>query len=165
MKYANTYQSLAQFGRELLEKKSLEDGLPLISEYAKTVIKAERCSIFIHDRVEQEFWTTISDGVEKIVVPTDRGLVGLTLHDKKPIVANDPYSHPDFMSEVDKETGFVTKNIITAPIFTSKRDIIGVLELINKDGDFDKEDVRFMIFFAHYVSGFLELTNVYLKKH
>lgn len=165
MKFANTYQSLAQFGRELLEKKSLEDGLPLISEYAKAVIKAERCSIFIHDRETKEFWTTIADGVEKIVVPVDKGLVGLTLHDKKPVVANDPYSHPNFMSEIDKVTGFETKNIITAPIFTSKREIIGVLELINKDGDFDKEDIRFMIFFAHYVSGFLELTNVYLKKY
>jgi len=167
MKYASTYQSLAQFGRELLEKKSLEDGLPLISEYAKTVINAHRCSIFIHDREKQEFWTTIADGVEKIVIPSDKGLVGLTLHDKKPIVANDPYSHPDFMSDIDKETGFVTKNIITAPIFTSKREIIGVLELINKDEDqdFDNDDVRFMIFFAHYVSGFLELTNVYLKQH
>ncbi|MEA2073492.1 MAG: GAF domain-containing protein [Campylobacterota bacterium] len=164
MKYATTYQSLAKFGRELLEKKSLEDGLPLISEYAKTVIGAERCSIFILDRTEGYFWTTIADGVERIVVPSDKGLVGLTLQEKKPIVANDPYSHPAFMSDVDKATGFVTKNIITAPIFTSKREIIGILELINKDEDYDSDDTKFMIFFAHYVSGFLELTNVYLNQ-
>ena len=165
MKYAETYQSLAQFGRELLNKKSLEDGLPLISDYAKRVIGADRCSIFIHDRVDHSFWTTLSDGVEKIVIPDDKGLVGFTLEEKKPVLSNEPYSHPHFLSDVDKETGYITKSVVSAPVFSSKREIIGVLQLINKEGGFDKEDVRFMIFFAHYISGFLELTNVFLKKH
>ena len=165
MKYANTYQSLAQFGRELLNKKSLEDGLPLISEYAKTVIGADRCSIFIHDREDHSFWTTLSDGVDKIVIPDDKGLVGFTLKEKKPILSNDPYSHSHFLSDVDKETGYLTQSVITAPVFTSRRDIIGILQLINKEGGFDKEDVRFMIFFAHYISGFLELTNVFAEKN
>ncbi len=165
MKYANTYQSLAQFGRELLNKKSLEEGLPLISEYAKTVIGADRCSIFIHDKVDHSFWTTLADGVDKIVISDDKGLVGFTLKEKKPILSNDPYSHPEFLSDVDKETGYLTQSVITAPVFTSKRDIIGVLQLINKENGFDKEDVRFMIFFAHYISGFLELTNVFAEKN
>ena len=165
MRYANTYQSLAQFGRELLNKKSLEDGLPLISEYAKTVIGADRCSIFIHDRVDHSFWTTLADGVDRIVIPDDKGLVGFTLEEKKPILSNDPYSHPQFLSDVDKETGYLTQSVITAPVFTSKRDIIGILQLINKEDGFDKEDVKFMIFFAHYISGFLELTNVFASKN
>jgi len=164
MKYANTYHSLANFGRELLEKKTLSEGLPLISVYAKSVIGAQRCSIFINDAKNQELWTTLADGVEKIIVPSDKGLVGVTLREKKPIMTNDPYTHPDFLSDVDKETGFETKNVITAPIFSSKRHILGVLQLINKSGDFDEEDKKFMIFFAHYISGFLELTDVYLSE-
>ena len=165
MKYANTYHALAQFGRELLEKKTLVEGLPLIATYAKNVIKAERCSIFIYDAKAQDFWTTLADGVEKITIPSDKGLVGHTLKEKKPIISNDPYSHPAFLDTVDKETGFKTKNVVTAPIFSSKREILGVLQLLNKKDDFTNEDVKFMIFFAHYVSGFLELTNVYLKQH
>lgn len=164
MKYANTYHSLANFGRELLEKKTLFEGLPLISVYAKNVIGAERCSIFINDSKNKELWTMIADGVEKIIVPSDKGLVGRTLREKKPLLTNDPYSDQSFLSDVDKETGFKTKNIITAPIFSSNRHILGVLQLINKKGDFDEEDKRFMIFFAHYISGFLELTNVYLSE-
>jgi len=164
MTYANTYQALAQFGRELLEKKTLSQGLPLISTYAKNVMKAERCSIFIYDVKDQTFWTTLADGVERIVIPSNKGLVGETLHERKPIVTNDPYNHPNFLSEIDKETGFLTKSVITAPIFSSKREILGVFQLLNKEGGFDKEDIRFMIFFSHYISGFLELTNDYLKK-
>ena len=164
MKYADTYHTLAKFGRELLEKKSLEEGLPLISRYAKDVIKAERCSIFMHDPEHQQFWTTLADGVDKIVIPNNKGLVGHTLKERKPIVANDAYSHPAFLKDVDKETGFHTMNIITSPIFSSKREIIGVLQLLNKESDFDNEDVKFMIFFSHYISGFLELTNTYLQR-
>jgi signal transduction protein with GAF and PtsI domain len=164
MTYANTYQALAKFGRELLEKKTLSQGLPLISTYAKNVMKAERCSIFIYDVKDQTFWTTLADGVERIVIPSNKGLVGETLHERKPIVTNDPYNHPNFLSAIDKETGFLTKSVITAPIFSSKREILGVFQLLNKEGGFDKEDIRFMIFFSHYISGFLELTNDYLKK-
>jgi len=164
MKYENNYHALANFGRELLEKKTLADGLPLISIYAKNVIGAERCSIFIYDAKKQDFWTTLADGVEKIIVPSDKGLVGHTLKIKKPVVANDAYSHPEFLSEVDKETGYKTRNVITSPIFSSKREIIGILQLLNKREDFSNDDVKFMIFFSHYVSGFLELTNIYLQE-
>jgi signal transduction protein with GAF and PtsI domain len=164
MTYANTYHTLAQFGRELLEKKTLSQGLPLISLYAKNVMKAERCSIFIYDPKDKTFWTTLADNVERIVIPSDKGLVGETLHERKPIVTNDPYSHPNFLSEIDKETGFITKSVITAPIFSSKREILGVFQLLNKEDGFDQDDVKFMIFFSHYISGFLELTNDYLKK-
>lgn len=161
MKYADTYTKLSEFGRELLNKKSLPEGLPHISKYVKNVIGAERCSIFINDDTSKELWTTLADGVEKIIVPSDKGIVGHTLVARKPIIANDVYSNPHFLSEVDAQTGYKTKNIVTAPIFNSQRNIIGVLELLNKDGGFDNEDVKFMIFFAHYISGFLELVNLY----
>jgi GAF domain-containing protein len=164
MKYANTYAKLSEFGRELLNKKSLPEGLPHISKYVKNVIGADRCSIFINDIEKKELWTTIADGVEKIIVPSDKGIVGHTLVAKKPVIANDVYSDPHFLSEVDAQTGYKTKNIVTAPIFNSQRKIIGVLELLNKDGGFDNEDVKFMIFFAHYISGFLELVNLYSNK-
>jgi len=164
MEYENTYKALANFGRELLEKKTLAGGLPLIATYAKNVIGAERCSIFIYDFEDKELWTTLADGVQKIVVPSKKGLVGKTLQERKPQLSNDPYSDADFLADVDIHTGFKTKNIITAPIFDSKRQILGVLELLNKEEDFDNEDVKFMIFFAHYVSGFLELAHVYLKE-
>jgi len=164
MKYTNVYKKLASFGKELLDKTSLREGLPHISKYVKEVIEAQRCSIFINDMEEQKLWTTLSDGVEKIIIPSDQGLVGQTLKVKKPLIANEAYLNPYFSSKIDKQTGYITKNIITAPIFNSKREIIGVMELLNKKTDFNNEDVKFMIFFAHYISGFLELISLYSKE-
>lgn len=164
MKSTNTYTKLSEFGRELLDKKSLSEGLPHISKYVKNVVGADRCSIFIYDTVKKELWTTLADEVEKIVIPSSKGIVGHTLKVRKPIIANDVYSNPYFLSEIDAETGYQTKNIVTAPIFNSQREIIGIMELLNKDGGFNNEDVKFMIFFSHYVSGFLELINLYLEQ-
>lgn len=164
MKYADTYLKLADFGRELLDKRSLAEGLPLISKYVKEVIKADRCSIFIYDAKNNKLWTTLADGVDKISIAPDEGLVGRTLKIRKPILENDAYENPQFLKAIDIQTGYKTQNIITAPIFNSKRNIIGVLELLNKEGGFDNDDSRFMIFFAHYVSGFIELTTLYLEE-
>jgi signal transduction protein with GAF and PtsI domain len=158
----NRYVKLAEFGKKLLSHHSIESGLPMIAGYIKDVIGADRCSIFIYDADANEMWTTLADGVEKITLPADKGLVGYTLKAKKPVMTNDAYKHPEFLPEIDSTTGYITKNIITAPIFSSKREIIGVMELLNKEAGFDEEDVRFMIFFAHYVSGFLELLHTYI---
>ncbi len=159
MKYENVYHKISEFGSQLLQKKSLAEGIPLIAKYAKEVIGAERCSIFIYNSTANKLWTIIADGVQKIEIDASTGVVGYTLKEKKPLVIDDPYHHPAFLKEVDEKTGYKTKNIITAPIFNSSRRVIGVLELLNKEGGFDNEDKRFMIFFAHYISGFIELSN------
>jgi len=155
------YEKLADFGRLLLTKKSLVDGLPFISEYAKELTEAQRCSIFIHDEQERSLWTTLADGIEQITVESSHGIIGYTLQEKKALIVNDPYKHEYFLAEVDKDTGYKTENLITAPIFNSRREIVGVLELLNKKGGFDSEDLKFVVFFAHYISGFLELVHIY----
>jgi len=160
---AKNYTKLAEFGRELLFKKSLIDGLPLISKYAKDVIRADRCSIFINDLESKELWTTLSDGVDKIIIPQGKGIVGQAIEEQKSVLVNDVYSNEHFMADVDEETGYTTKNLVACPIFNSEREVVGVLELLNKEGGFDESDVKFMKFFAHYISGFLEL--VLLEKH
>lgn len=157
MSNMSEYSKLAEFGRELLFKKSLMDGLPLISKYAKDVIGADRCSIFINDIEKKELWTTLSDGVDKIIIPQDKGIVGETIREEKTVLVNDVYSDSCFMSDIDEQTGYKTDNIVATPIFNSEREVVGVLELLNKDGGFNKDDVKFMKFFSHYISGFLEL--------
>ncbi len=151
------YNQLINFGKNLLSKASLMEGIPYISQSAKKLIGAERCSIFIYNPNKNELWTTLSDGVEKIVVSSEKGLVGQTIKEAKPITENDAYSNPNFLSDIDSETGYFTKNILTAPVFNSQRKIVGVLQLLNKRGGFDKKDVEFIVFFSHYVSGFIEL--------
>lgn len=52
-----SYSAFADFGRALLKRPSLQEGLPLISAYAKEISGAERCSIFIYNPNIQMLWT------------------------------------------------------------------------------------------------------------
>ena len=73
------YHELVQFGKNLLNTESLNDGMLYISLNAKSLTGAERCSIFIYDINEDELWTILADESEKIVVPYDLGIVGQTM--------------------------------------------------------------------------------------
>lgn len=156
-----SYSALAEFGRSLLKRPTLSEGLPMISDYAKQVSGAERCSIFIYNSKLQMLWTTLADGIEKIMVHQEDGIVGHTLKEGKPILVNNPYEDERFLHSIDNKTGFVTENIASIPIFNSNRQIIGVFQLLNKLGGFTLEDAKFMIFFAHYISGYLELAMLF----
>lgn len=158
---STSYSALAEFGQSLLKRPTLSEGLPMISEYAKKVSGAERCSIFIYNPKIQMLWTTLADGVQKIMVHQEDGIVGHTLKEGKPILVNNPYEDPRFLHSIDHKTGFVTENIASIPIFDSNRKIIGVFQLLNKLGGFTQEDAKFMIFFAHYISGYLELAMLF----
>jgi len=159
----NRYSKVANFGQTLLGKKSLEEGLPHISAYAKEIIGADRCSVFVYDKRSDTLWTTLADGIDKITIPAEKGIVGHTLITAEPIIVFDAKQDPLFLAKIDAESGYTTKNMITAPIFDSQHHVIGVLELLNKEAGFDEEDVKFMIFFAHYISGFIELASLYEK--
>ena len=151
------YKLLSDFSRELVNIGSLNEGLPFISQKAKEIIGADRCSVFIYSPESNELWTTLSDGVEKISISSDLGIVGQTIRTQQAIMENDAYGSVNFLSEIDMQTGYYTRNILTTPVINSKKEVIGAFQLLNKDGDFMKEDIEFITFFAHYVSGFLEL--------
>ncbi|MBU1993837.1 GAF domain-containing protein, partial [bacterium] len=62
------------------------------------------------------------------------------------------------LKTIDKKSGYVTKNIIAVPIFNSKREVMGIIQLLNKFRfDFDDADLETLTFFANYISGSLEL--------
>lgn len=149
---------IAEFGKKLMALEDIEESLELIAQEAKRLVSADRCSIFIVDKEDGMLWTRLSDGIGRIVISLDSGIVGDTYQKKEPQMVNSPYDDPRFLPNIDKKSGYVTKNILTVPIFDSKREVIGVIQLLNKfRRDFDDKDLSAVTFFANYVSGSLEL--------
>ena len=152
------FNQIAEFGQKLMSLADMDKALELISHEAKKLLDAQRCSIFIVDKEDMILWTKLSDGIGRIVIALDAGIVGDTYQTQKPQIVNEPYEDKRFIQNIDKKSGYKTKNIITVPIFDSKREIIGVIELLNKSRfDFDNKDLEVLTFFANYVSGSLEL--------
>jgi GAF domain-containing protein len=136
----------------------MDNALELISIEAKKLVNADRCSIFIVDEEDKILWTKLSDGIGRIVIGLDVGIVGDTYKQQEPQIVNNPYEDPRFLQNIDNKSGYKTKNMITVPIFNSKRSVMGIIQLLNKSRfDFDEKDLEALNFFANYVSGSLEL--------
>ncbi len=151
------FKKIAEFGKKLMSMDDMHNSIVLIANEAKELVGAQRCSIFIVDNDDEMLWSTLSDGIGKIVVALDGGIVGATYKSEEAQVVNTPYEDERFLPSIDKKSGYITKNMITIPIFDSKREVMGVIQLLNKETDFNEEDLETLTFFANYVSGSLEL--------
>ena len=152
------FNEIAAFGKELMALSEMENALELIAKEAKSMVGADRCSIFIADAQEKILWTKLSDGIGRIVIGLDAGVVGDTYKKQAPQIVNNPYEDARFLQNIDNKSGYITKNMITIPIFNSKREVMGIIQLLNKHRDeFSQDDMETLTFFANYVSGSLEL--------
>ncbi len=163
----NTFQTLIDIGHRLLSNnqfEQFEDGLALVSDHLTDVTGAERCSIFIYEKKSDELWTILSTGIEKIHVPTEKGIVGYVFRTEDSIIENNVSKNTYFLNDIDKESGYKTINIIACPIYNSKKELIGVLELLNKPNGFNEDDLEFLNIFANYIGSIIELAPFYLRE-
>ncbi len=153
------FNQIAAFGKELVKVDNVDDSLGLIAKEAKELVNADRCSIFIVDKAENILWTKLSDGLPgRIVISLSSGIVGDTYAKQAAQIVNNPYEDPRFLPNIDKKSGYTTKNMITIPVFNSKREIMGIIQLLNKSRfEFNEDDLEVLTFFANYISGTLEL--------
>ena len=152
------YTKIAEFGKELASQSDLDNALELIAEESKKLLEVERCSIFIVDKEAMMLWTKHSDGIGRIAISLDSGIAGDTYRKQEPQLVNNPYEDARFLPKIDEKSGFKTRNMLTVPIFDSKREVIGVIQLLNKADDFSQNDLDILTFLANYVSGTIELT-------
>jgi len=154
----NNITQVGEFGTKLMTSTNIDDALILVSNEVKSLVNADRCSIFIVDAKDQILWTKLSDGIGRIVVSLDSGIVGDTYKKQEIQIVNNPYEDPRFLQSIDKKSGYTTKNMICVPMFNSKREVMGIIQLLNKSrNDFDEADSNRLAFFANFVSGSLEL--------
>ena len=155
----DSYKKIAEFGKQLLADTSLDNAMLLIADQAKDLVNADRCSIFMYDKEADMLWTKLSDGIGRIAISTTSGIAGDTYTKAEAQVVNRPYEDARFLAGIDKKSGYETKNMITVPIFDSQRVVIGLFQLLNKEGgDFSEDDLKVLTFFANYISGTLELS-------
>lgn len=128
----------------------------LLTELGRTLVNADRASFWKWDKRSHELWTTAAVGTARITIPEGSGLVGKALAQRKAIVTNDPYNHPDFNSDVDKRTGYQTKSVLVMPVSNCKGEFIGAYQVINKlnnNGQFDLEEDCRKLSLAAFICG------------
>lgn len=150
-------KDIAQFAKKLHAQDNMTDAMGFISQKAKEFLWVDRCSVFIHNKKHDLLWTSHGDGLNCLVLQTYQGVVGKTFWRKKAQVVNDIKNESSFFGKVDKNTGYITKNMATVPIFDLEGKVIGVFQVINKvDGAFTQEDMAVLEFLARYLGLYFE---------
>jgi len=132
---------ILDISRRLAATTDLDELLSMIIDAARQVLDCERATIFLYDPDRHELFSRVATGAESIRFPADRGIAGAAATGRTVINVPDAYADQRFNPQIDHETGFRTRNLLTLPLENLDGDLMGVLQTLNKPaGPFDQTD-------------------------
>ena len=135
---------LLHLAQNLQTHLELDKLLSTTSEEVARILNADRCSVFLLDEEKNELWSFVAMGIEKgkqIRFPADKGIAGYVATTGEVLNIPDAYQDPRFNPEIDRKTGYRTRNMLTMPLLNKNKEIIGVFQVLNKeDGPFTEKD-------------------------
>ncbi|MFN4258367.1 MAG: protein kinase domain-containing protein [Gemmataceae bacterium] len=137
--------------RKLVSTTDLDALLKLIGETSTRFVNAERATIYLVDKKRGELWSKVAmgDGVGTIRIPIGVGIAGTVAATGEPISIPDAYNDPRFNQDIDKRTGYRTRNLLTYPMKRKGREVVGVFQVLNKrSGPFGPEDMATLAMLA-----------------
>ena len=126
------------------------------------ILNCDRASLFIHDRITDMLVVHSAEGLKKnqIKVPKNKGIVGSVFMNGEKLKIDNAYQDARFNKEVDRKTGYKTRNIMCYPLIDNDGDIFGAIQAINKlggkDAAFDNNDEELLSIFSKQASAILK---------
>ena len=135
------------------------DGLFMtVMSEAKLLLSADRATFFLIDDTKEQLWSRVATGSDPIRIPKSAGVVGRCISTNQALRIGDAYTCEFFNQDVDKRTGYKTTSVLASPIRDDDTgDVIGALEVINKDiekddGLFTENDEEMLGSFCDHIS-------------
>lgn len=154
--------------KAMATERKLESILDVITRETSSMLQADRCSVFVLDSAQGELWTQMAQGLNgqhTIRLPLScTSVVTLCARSGNSINIPDAYSDPRFDPEVDKSTGYQTRNILCVPMHNRNGSVIGVFEVMNKEkGCFNADDEEWLEALAQVAAGLIEQAQAYAE--
>ena len=124
----------------------LEITLQAISLKIAQSLHAEQVTFFVVDRDREILWSKNARGTEgqliSIEIPITAGIAGYVATTGQTVNIPDPYNDERFNPQIDRDTGFLTRNILCLPMLNENNEVFAVVQALNKAGDlpFDETD-------------------------
>jgi signal transduction histidine kinase len=127
---------MQEVARSLSSELNLEPLLQLILRSAVQVMDASAGSLLLLDRETNELVFEVIEGgsgsaLEKTRMPADKGIAGWVASHGEPLIVDDVNRDNRYYRSISEELGYTTRSILCVPMI-AKRDVIGVLQLLNK---------------------------------
>lgn len=152
----------ANLGRSRDPKKAMRAMVTEISE----LLDADRTTVYAIDR-EAGLLTGLAvqgEASVEVGVPIGQGIAGLVAERGRAINLKDAYRHPAFDPKFDKLTGYRTRSMLAVPMRNPKREITGVVQVLNKrEGYFTIDDQNLLTALAAQAAITLEALQLQLQ--
>ncbi len=115
---------------------SLDDILTEIVARTTELVGAERTSLFLLDRDGSLVSRVVEgEGIKEIRLEPGQGIAGWVASHNHSLIVPDAYGDERFDTSWDRATGFRTRCMICHPIVNHRREVMGVIEALNKRED------------------------------
>ena len=124
-------------------RSMLERGLFAFTHKLAVLLNADRASLFLVDG--DELVLKVADKLNEmgeIRIPKGSGIAGAVAQSGEALRIDDAYADPRFNRDVDRQTGYTTRSILSLPIKNQAGEVFAVAQLLNRrDGQpFDAHD-------------------------
>src|SRR5574341_782011 len=162
---------LLDVAKALENQLRLDDLLSTIIGKTAEVLDAERATLFLYDQARDELWSKTADQLEikEIRFPVGVGIAGDVAKTRAVTNIVDAYADARFNRDFDQQTGFRTRSVLCMPLSGSHKELIGVIEVLNKRSraGFDQEDESLLGGLNAHISVAIEraqLIEAYIEK-
>jgi signal transduction histidine kinase len=163
-KQIDRHIKLFHIGQIITSEMNFDILFDLIADQTKRIMDSERCSVFLENAKGAGLTAFVSTDLKRneINIPNNRGVAGWVFKNKIPLIISDAYNDERFYPDIDKLTGFKTRNIICVPLVNRKEETIGTLQALNKNsGEFSDDDREILTYLANYVTVAIENARLY----
>lgn len=153
--------AIAKICQQVHHERELPSLLDLIAREAKKLLDADKASIFILDRGNNELWSIVTLDGEQIRFDSRLGITGEATVAGKTINVGDAYMDSRFYKKIDESTGYKTKSLLVVPFNNDRGEVIGTFQVLNKkNGGFTEEDEETLELIAGHVASAVETTQL-----
>lgn len=120
---------------KIAAERKMDSLLVLMADLGRSIVMADRCSLWLVDEDSGELWTKVAHGVSELRIPYNAGFVGYSVRTGEPLLIKDAYQDPRFDRRSDEKTHYRTTSVLTVPLMNSAGGVMGVYQAINKQGE------------------------------
>jgi signal transduction histidine kinase len=153
-------EALLDLGRRMSAARDMEELLVVLTRATPSLVDADRATLYIFNRDHDEIWSKIATELEirEIRLSVGQGAAGLAAQTLQPVNVTDARTDPRVAARViDEKTGYETRTTLAVPLLNLRKELVGVLQVVNKRGGvFDEDDQSLLVAFASYAGVCLE---------
>lgn len=144
---------------KIAAERKMDGLLVLMADLGRSLVQADRCSLWLIDSETNELWTKVAHGVDQLRIPIGAGFVGYSVKSGENLLVEDAYKDPRFDRRSDERTHYRTTSVMTVPLREGCGKVMGVYQAINKKGEsavFSKQDLERLVLTAVYSAKTIE---------